>query len=180
MNREIVWTAQFKKDDKLAMKRHMDMDLLDHIIRALSRGETLPERNKDHSLTGDWVGHRECHIQPDWLLAYRREEDVLVLTLARTGTHSDLFGKSSDTAVWEAKHPVRRFCTPKGRGTAGKLGGFGGFSWRAHTVRLCSGFARLGKICTMSLEHTPMPRGMVGGAAGCGGRGPAFGGGRGI
>lgn len=71
MNREIVWTAQFKKDDKLAMKRHMDMDLLDHIIRALSRGETLPERNKDHSLTGDWVGHRECHIQPDWLLAYR-------------------------------------------------------------------------------------------------------------
>ena len=57
MNREIVWTAQFKKDDKLAMKRHMDMDLLDHIIRALSRGETLPERNKDHSLTGDWVGH---------------------------------------------------------------------------------------------------------------------------
>ena len=55
MNREIVWTTQFKKDDKLAMKRHMDMDLLDHIIRALSRGETLPERNKDHSLTGDWV-----------------------------------------------------------------------------------------------------------------------------
>ena len=80
MNREIVWTAQFKKDDKLAMKRHMDMDLLDHIIRALSRGETLPERNKDHSLTGDWVGHRECHIQPDWLLAYRMEEDVLLRT----------------------------------------------------------------------------------------------------
>ena len=80
MNREIVWTAQFKKDDKLAMKRHMDMDLLDHIIRALSRDETLPERNKDHSLTGDWVGHRECHIQPDWLLVYRMEEDVLVLT----------------------------------------------------------------------------------------------------
>ena len=179
MNREIVWTAQFKKDDKLAMKRHMDMDLLDHIIRALSRDETLPERNKDHSLTGDWVGHRECHIQPDWLLVYRMEEDVLVLTLARTGTHSDLFGKSSNTAVWEAKHPVRRFCTPKGRGTAGKLGGFGGFSWLAHTVRLCSGFARLRKICTMSLGHTPMPRGMVGGAAGCGGRGPAFGGGRG-
>ena len=91
MNREIVWTAQFKKDDKLAMKRHMDMDLLDHIIRALSRDETLPERNKDHSLTGDWVGHRECHIQPDWLLIYRYEEEVLVLTLSRTGTHSDLF-----------------------------------------------------------------------------------------
>ena len=134
------------------MKRHMDMDLLDHIIRALSRGETLPERNKDHSLTGDWVGHRECHIQPDWLLVYRMEEDVLVLTLARTGTHSDLFGKSSDTAVWEAKHPVRRFCTPKGRGNRREIGGgFGGFSWRAHTVRLCSGFARLGK----NLHHEP-------------------------
>lgn len=63
------------------------------IIRALSRGEKLPEKNKDHELTGDWVGHRECHIQPDWLLIYRIEDDVLVLTLARTGTHSDLFEK---------------------------------------------------------------------------------------
>ena len=137
MNREIVWTTQFKKDDKLAMKRHMDMDLLDHIIRALSRGETLPERNKDHSLTGDWVGHRECHIQPDWLLVYRMEEDVLVLTLARTGTHSDLFGKSSDTAVWEAKHPVRRFCTPKGRGNRREIGGIRGlFLAGAHCAPL--------------------------------------------
>ena len=84
---------EFKKDYKLAIKRHMDIDLLDDIIRALSRGEKLPEKNKDHELTGDWVGHRECHIQPDWLLIYRIEDDVLVLTLARTGTHSDLFDK---------------------------------------------------------------------------------------
>ena len=49
--------------------------------------------NRDHELTGNWVGHRECHIQPDWLLIYRIEDDVLVLTLARTGTHSDLFSK---------------------------------------------------------------------------------------
>ena len=159
MNREIVWTAQFKKDDKLAMKRHMDMDLLDHIIRALSRGETLPERNKDHSLTGDWGGHRECHIQPDWLLAYRMEEDVLVLTLARTGTHSDLFGKSSDTAVWEAKHPVRRFCTPKGRGTAGKLGGFGGFSWRAHTVRLYMAAGQVAPSSVICSANATFPQG---------------------
>lgn len=151
MNREIVWTTQFKKDDKLAMKRHMDMDLLDHIIRALSRGETLPERNKDHSLTGDWVGHRECHIQPDWLLVYRMEEDVLVLTLARTGTHSDLFGKSSDTAVWEAKHPVRRFCTPKGRGNRREIGGIRGlFLAGAHC-------APLQRLCTTrkNLHHEP-------------------------
>ena len=53
----------------------------------------LPEKNRDHELGGDWVGHRECRIQPDWLLIYRIEDDVLVLTLARTGTHSDLFEK---------------------------------------------------------------------------------------
>ena len=93
MNRYIVWTTQFKKDYKLALKRHLDIELLDNIIRRLSRGETLPEKNRDHALTGDWVGHRECHILPDWLLVYRIEDDVLVLTLARTGTHSDLFGK---------------------------------------------------------------------------------------
>ena len=93
MNRDIVWTTQFKKDYKLALKRHLNIDLLDDIIRALSRGETLPEKNKDHPLSGDWTGHRECHIQPDWLLVYRIEDDVLVLTLARTGTHSELFAK---------------------------------------------------------------------------------------
>ena len=93
MNRDIVWTTQFKKDYKLALKRHMDIELLDNIIRCLSRGEVLPEKNKDHALSGDWVGHRECHILPDWLLVYRIEDDILVLTLARTGTHSDQFGK---------------------------------------------------------------------------------------
>ena len=71
----------------------MDIDLLDDVIRCLARGETLPEKNKDHALTGDWVGHRECHILPDWLLVYRIDDDVLVLTLARTGSHSDLFGR---------------------------------------------------------------------------------------
>lgn len=93
MNRDIIWTTQFKKDYTLALKRHLNIELLDDIIRALSRGETLPEKYKDHPLSGDWIGHRECHIQPDWLLIYRVENDILVLTLARTGTHSDLFGK---------------------------------------------------------------------------------------
>lgn len=86
-------TTQFKKDYKLAMKRRLEMELLDGIIAALAMGKTLPEKNKDHALTGNWVGHRECHILPDWLLIYRIEANVLVLTLARTGTHSDLFGK---------------------------------------------------------------------------------------
>lgn len=93
MSLDIVWTTQFKKDYKLALKRHLDIALLDNVIRTLARGEVLPEKNRDHALTGDWVGHRECHILPDWLLVYRIEEEVLVLTLARTGTHSDLFGK---------------------------------------------------------------------------------------
>ena len=93
MSYDIVWTTAFKKDYKLAQKRHMNLDLLDDIIRALAHGEALPEKNRDHALTGDWIGHRECHIQPDWLLIYRIEGDVLVLTLARTGSHSDLFGK---------------------------------------------------------------------------------------
>lgn len=93
MNRDIVWTTRFKKDYKLAVKQHLDIDLLDDVIRALSRGETLPEKFKDHALTGNWDGHRECHLQPNWLLIYRIEDDLLILTLARTGTHSELFGK---------------------------------------------------------------------------------------
>ena len=89
MKRKIIWTARFKKDYKLMMKRQLDIDLLDDIIRTLARGETLPLKNKDHELTGRWVGHRECHIQPDWLLIYRIDDDFLILTLSRTGTHSD-------------------------------------------------------------------------------------------
>ena len=85
---DIVWTNQFKKDYKMAMKRHLDIDLLDDIIRKLASSEQLPEKNKDHALTGNWVGHRECHIQPDWLLVYRIENDLLILTLSRTGTYS--------------------------------------------------------------------------------------------
>lgn len=86
-------TTQFKKDYKLAMKRGLKIGLLEDVIAVLATGETLSEKHKDHALTGNWVGHRECHILPDWLLIYRMEDDVLVLTLARTGTHSDLFGK---------------------------------------------------------------------------------------
>ena len=86
-------TTQFKRDYKLAVKRGLKIDLLKDIVAALAMGEKLPEKNKDHALTGNWVGHRECHILPDWLLIYRIDDDVLVLTLARTSSHSDLFGK---------------------------------------------------------------------------------------
>lgn len=86
-------TSQFKKDFKLAMKRGLNIDLLETVIATLALEEPLPDKNKDHALTGNWIGHRECHILPDWLLIYRIEEEVLILTLARSGTHSDLFGK---------------------------------------------------------------------------------------
>ena len=89
----VKYTTQFKKDYIRALRRKQNITLLDEIITKLAMGESLPDKNKDHALTGDWIGHRECHIQPDWLLIYRIEDDVLVLTLSRTGTHSDLFGK---------------------------------------------------------------------------------------
>ena len=89
----IKTTNQFKKDFKLAQKRHLNTDLLKDIIIKLSNGIPLDEKNRDHALSGNWIGHRECHILPDWLLIYRIEDDVLILTLSRTGSHSDLFGK---------------------------------------------------------------------------------------
>ncbi len=86
-------TTQFKKDYKLAMKRGLDIGLLESVIADLAMGIPLPEKNRDHPLSGSWAGHRECHVLSDWLLIYRIEGDVLVLTLSRTGSHSDLFGK---------------------------------------------------------------------------------------
>lgn len=88
---EIKNTSQFKKDYKLAKRRGLDLNLLKTIVSKLANGEPLDSKYKDHPLSGNWIGHRECHIQPDWLLIYRYEEDVLILTLARTGSHSDLF-----------------------------------------------------------------------------------------
>ena len=89
----IKYTTQFKKNYKLAMRRGFDINLLDEIIRKLASGEILDDSYKDHALAGKWIGYRECHIQPDWLLIYHINKDVLVLTLSRTGTHSDLFKK---------------------------------------------------------------------------------------
>ncbi len=90
---QVVHTRQFKKDYKLAIKRGLQIELLENVVAILAMGENLPEKNKDHPLSGNWEGHHECHIQPDWLLIYRIEDNVLILTLSRTGTHSDLFGE---------------------------------------------------------------------------------------
>ena len=77
----------------MALSRGRDISKLDAVISALANGQTLEERYRDHALSGKWKRHRECHIEPDWLLIYLREDDTLVLTLSRTGTHSDLFKK---------------------------------------------------------------------------------------
>lgn len=83
-------TSQFRKDYKPAVRRGPDISPLDEAITLLSTGAVLPDKYRDHALTGNRLGHRECRILPDWLLIYRLRENTLVLTLTRTGTHSDL------------------------------------------------------------------------------------------
>lgn len=87
----IVPSNKFKKDLKLAVKRGYDIKLLENVVNRLANEETLEPKYKDHTLSGDYSGFRECHITPDWLLVYRVINDELVLFLSRTGTHSDLF-----------------------------------------------------------------------------------------
>ena len=86
-------TTQFKKDYKKCEKRGLDMKLLQDVLGMLLNEQPLPGKNHDHALAGNYSGFRECHIMPDWLLIYMIQNDVLILTASRTGTHSDLFGK---------------------------------------------------------------------------------------
>ena len=91
---KVKWSTRFKKDYKLAMKRGYNINLLDEVIRLIAKGDQqqkLIDDYDDHELGGDRKGHRELHVLADWLLIYYLEDDVLVLTLSRTGTHSDLF-----------------------------------------------------------------------------------------
>lgn len=86
----IKFTAAYKKSYKLMKKRGLNLSLLNDVIERLANGEMLPEKYCDHALKGKFKGFRECHIQPDWLLIYMIEEDILTLTLVNTGSHSDL------------------------------------------------------------------------------------------
>lgn len=76
---------------KLAARRGYRLELLEEAVSQIAKQEKLPEKYRDHELTGNYAGFRECHIQPDWLLVYRIEEKELILFLSRTGTHADLF-----------------------------------------------------------------------------------------
>ena len=86
-------TGIFKKDLKQIEKWGYNIKKLNDIVEILASGNKLHEKYKDHNLTGNYKGYRECHIEPDWLLVYKIENNILVLTLSRTGTHSDLFRK---------------------------------------------------------------------------------------
>ena len=84
-------TVRFQKDLKRIQKRGYDISLLTEVIKILASGQPLPEKNRDHPLSGNLDGCRECHITPDWLLIYEISDEELILYLTRTGTHSDLF-----------------------------------------------------------------------------------------
>ena len=89
--REIRRSAQFRKDVRLAYKQGKDIKLLNEIIVKLANDELLPEKYRDHALSGNWKGHRECHVLPDWLLVYKKTtDDGLFLFLIRVASHSDM------------------------------------------------------------------------------------------
>lgn len=85
----LVRKSRFKKDFKQLLSSGKDLEKLVLVIRTLQAQEPLPERNRDHALTGNYIGHRECHVSSDWLLIYQRNETELILV--RTGSHSELF-----------------------------------------------------------------------------------------
>lgn len=87
----ITQTNKFKKDIKLAKKRGLKMVLLDELITVLAETGELPFKYKPHILKGNYAGLWECHIQPDWLLIWEQNEEIKLISLIRTGTHSDLF-----------------------------------------------------------------------------------------
>lgn len=91
MTYEVKWTGKFKKSFKLAKKCGLNMSLLQDVVEKLQSGIELEEKYRDHELKGKYDGFRECHVQPDWLLIYLVENDILTLTLVDMGTHSDLF-----------------------------------------------------------------------------------------
>lgn len=86
----VKFTTAYKKSYKLMKKRGKNLSLLEEVIDTLRQGKALEERFRDHELKGNLKGFRECHIQPDWLLIYLIEDDILTLTLVDTGSHSDL------------------------------------------------------------------------------------------
>ena len=87
----LVFTNRMKRDLKLMKKRGKDMAKLEIVLDILLAGKELPLKHKDHLLKGEFQDFRECHIEPDWLLIYRKEDEELILYATATGSHADLF-----------------------------------------------------------------------------------------
>lgn len=90
---KVFYTNRALKDIEIAKKRHYDMSLFKEVIIKLAKLEKLDVKYKDHALSGKWKGYRDCHIKPDWILIYKIWKDKLIIEVARTGSHSDLFKK---------------------------------------------------------------------------------------
>lgn len=90
---QVKFTTAYKKSYKLMKRRGLDLSALDEVVDLLRQGKQLDEKYRDHGLSGNYAGFRECHVKPDWLLIYLIENDILTLTLVDIGTHSDLFKK---------------------------------------------------------------------------------------
>ena len=89
--RDVLYSAQYRRDYKKAKRQGKDVSLLREVIGLLANDEPLPEKHFDHALQGNWKGHRECHITPDWLLVYRKtDKGELLLILSRLASHSEL------------------------------------------------------------------------------------------
>jgi mRNA interferase YafQ len=88
----VQWSGKFKKDIKRYEKQPKKIKKFKEIALLLEQGKPLPHTNRDHRLTGNWSGFRECHITPDFLLIYKLEEETKTITFARMGSHSELFG----------------------------------------------------------------------------------------
>ena len=88
---DLYFSAKFKKDYKKMVKRGCNPALLEEVVELLRQQIPLPPKNRDHELSDNYTGYRECHLSPDWLLVYKVDKGELILVLARTGTHSDLF-----------------------------------------------------------------------------------------
>ena len=88
---KVKFTSRYVKDEKRLRKRELPMKLLDEVLQTLREEKPLAPKHRDHALTGNFAGFRECHIRPDWLLIYAIDGEMLILTAFRTGTHADLF-----------------------------------------------------------------------------------------
>jgi mRNA interferase YafQ len=84
-----VYTRQFERDVKKVKKRRKDINKLKEVLHRLILEEPLDSKYKDHKLQGSFVGRRDCHIEPDWLLIYKLTGNQIIFE--RTGTHSDIF-----------------------------------------------------------------------------------------